>query len=119
MTFRGKKGGYGNAVILQHGGNITTLYAHMSRFNRAARVGNRVKQGQVIGYVGQTGLASGTHLHYEYRVIDVHRKPRTVKLPQAEPIAAQYLDDFLDKSGALLSRLDIVRRTQLAAVSAD
>ena len=86
VIFRGVKSGYGNVVILQHGGNITTLYAHMSKFAAKARVGQRVRQGQTIGYVGATGLATANHLHYEYRINGVHRNPRTVALPKASPI---------------------------------
>ena len=93
VAFIGRKGGYGNAVIIQHGGNITTLYAHMSRFSKA-RIGSRVRQGDIIGYVGSTGLATGPHLHYEYRRNGVHLNPRTVKLPDAEPIDAAYLAAF-------------------------
>ena len=115
VLFRGKKGGYGNAVILQHGGNITTLYGHMSRFADGARAGVRVRQGQTIGYVGQTGYATGPHLHYEYQLNGVHRNPRTVSLPQAEPIRSEYREDFLTASAPLLTRLDVIKRTQLAA----
>jgi murein DD-endopeptidase MepM/ murein hydrolase activator NlpD len=106
IIFRGKKGGYGNAVILQHGGNITTLYGHLSNFNRQARNGSRVIQGQVIGYVGQTGLASGPHLHYEYRKNGVHKNPRTVPLPKAEPIDPALKADFLRTAAPLINRLD-------------
>jgi murein DD-endopeptidase MepM/ murein hydrolase activator NlpD len=67
VQFAGRKGGYGNAVIIDHGNGITTLYGHMSRFSRSARGGNKVAQGEVIGYVGATGAATGPHLHYEYR----------------------------------------------------
>lgn len=115
VIFRGRKGGYGNTVILQHGGNITTLYAHMSKFNRKATIGKRVKQGQVIGYVGATGTVTAKHLHYEYRVNGVHHNPRTVKLPKADPIPARYRDAFMVSAQPLLSRLDAVsRRTRLA-----
>lgn len=106
VIFRGRKGGYGNAVILQHGGNITTLYGHLSNFNRNVRNGSRVKQGDVIGYVGQTGLASGPHLHYEYRKNGVHKNPRTVRLPQAEPIDPALKADFLRTAAPLINRLD-------------
>jgi len=105
IVHRGRKGGYGNAVIIQHGGNITTLYAHMSRFSRA-RLGSRVRQGDIIGYVGSTGLATGPHLHYEYRRNGVHMNPRTVKLPDAEPIDAAYLAAFKEAAGPLLQQLD-------------
>jgi len=106
VIFRGTKGGYGNAIILQHGGNITTLYGHLSNFNRNVRSGSRVKQGDVIGYVGQTGLASGPHLHYEYRKNGVHKNPRTVALPQAEPIDPALKADFLRTAAPLINRLD-------------
>jgi len=105
IILRGRKGGYGNAVIIQHGGNITTLYAHMSRFSKA-RIGSRVRQGDIIGYVGSTGLATGPHLHYEYRRNGVHLNPRTVKLPDAEPINAEYLAAFKKAAGPLLKQLD-------------
>ncbi|MEL6870504.1 MAG: peptidoglycan DD-metalloendopeptidase family protein [Pseudomonadota bacterium] len=106
IIFRGKQRGYGNVVILQHGGNITTLYAHMSNFRKGQRVGSRVKQGQTIGFVGMTGLASGPHLHYEYRLNGVHRNPRTVALPQAAPIKAEYREDFERATTPLLTELD-------------
>ncbi len=105
VIFRGRKGGYGNVVILQHGGNITTLYGHLSKFGRY-KVGSRVKQGEVIAYVGMTGLATGPHLHYEYRVNGVHRNPRTVPLPPADPVPAQYRADFEKHTETLWSELD-------------
>jgi murein DD-endopeptidase MepM/ murein hydrolase activator NlpD len=106
VIFRGVKSGYGNVVILQHGGNITTLYAHMSRFASSARTGSRVRQGQTIGYVGATGMVTGAHLHYEYRLNGVHRNPRTVKLPQAEPIAEKYREQFLAAAEPILQELE-------------
>ena len=106
VIFRGVKSGYGNVVILQHGGNITTLYAHMSRFASSARTGSRVRQGQTIGYVGATGMVTGAHLHYEYRLNGVHRNPRTVKLPQAEPIAEKYREKFLAAAEPILQELE-------------
>lgn len=114
IIFRGKKGGYGNAVIIQHGQTYTTLYGHMSRFNAKAKKGQRVRQGQVIGYVGKTGVATGPHLHYEFRVNGVHRNPLTVKLPAAQPIAEKYRDDFMIKIQPLLSKLDLISRTLVA-----
>ncbi len=113
VIFRGVKGGYGNAIVIQHGGNVTTLYGHMSRFANA-RVGSRVKQGQIIGYVGMTGLATGPHLHYEYRINGVHRNPRTVKLPPAEPVPAEYLDDFRATTSKLWRQLDLYHDGQEA-----
>jgi murein DD-endopeptidase MepM/ murein hydrolase activator NlpD len=117
IIHRGRHGGYGNAVIIQHGGNITTLYAHMSKFQAAAKLNGRVRQGDVIGYVGATGLATAPHLHYEYRLNGVHRNPRTVQLPQADPISDEYKADFLAAAGPILGELLQYKRTQLALVS--
>jgi murein DD-endopeptidase MepM/ murein hydrolase activator NlpD len=105
VIFRGVKGGYGNVVILQHGGNITTLYGHLSKFGKY-KVGSRVRQGDVIAYVGKSGLATGPHLHYEYRVGGVHRNPRTVSLPPADPVPTQYRKDFEAKAAGLWEALE-------------
>ena len=117
VIFRGIKNGYGNAVILQHGGNITTLYAHMSKYATNVRVGSRVKQGQTIGYVGATGLATANHLHYEYRINGVHRNPRTVALPKANPIAEKYRQQFLSTAAPILAELEHFKKTQFATVA--
>jgi murein DD-endopeptidase MepM/ murein hydrolase activator NlpD len=119
VIFRGKKNGYGNAIIVQHGGNITTLYAHMSRFDKSSRIGRRVVQGQTIGYVGKTGLATAPHLHYEYRLNGVHRNPRTVKLPQADPIKEEYRADFLAAAAPILDELLQYKRTQVAFLASE
>ena len=117
VIFRGKKSGYGNVVILQHGGNITTLYAHMSKFASSVRSGSRVRQGQTIGYVGKTGLVTGVHLHYEYRLNGVHRNPRTVDLPDADPIADAYRDRFMATAEPILEELEKFKNTRLASVA--
>ena len=117
VIFRGTKSGYGKSVILQHGGNITTLYAHMSNFNAKARLGTRVRQGQTIGYVGMTGLATANHLHYEYRLNGVHRNPRTVALPDAEPIAEEYRERFLAEAAPILEELEQYKQTRLATIA--
>jgi len=114
IVHRGTKGGYGKTVIIQHGQTYTTLYAHLSRYNKKARKGQRVKQGDVIGYVGKTGLATGPHLHYEFRVHGVHRNPITVKLPAADPINKKYLADFQMKIQPLLAQLETISRTLVA-----
>jgi murein DD-endopeptidase MepM/ murein hydrolase activator NlpD len=105
VSFAGQRGGYGNAIVLSHGANISTLYGHMSRFARNIHVGTRVQQGDVIGYVGMTGLATGPHLHYEYLTGGVHRNPQTVQLPGAEPLRAQDLQRFRDMAAPLLADL--------------
>jgi murein DD-endopeptidase MepM/ murein hydrolase activator NlpD len=117
VSFVGRKGGYGKAVILRHGSMYTTVYAHLSRYAKGVRTGRRVTQGQVIGYVGSTGLATGPHLHYEFRVRGVHKNPLKVKLPEAEPIDKQYIEDFLNKTRPMMVRLDTLSSTQLAAAS--
>ncbi|OEY66530.1 OapA family protein [Marinobacter sp. X15-166B] len=101
----GRKGGYGNTVVLQHGNNITTLYAHMSKYGRGIKSGTRVKQGQIIGYVGATGLATGPHLHYEFRVNGTHRNPVTVKLPDAAPVPKAQLAHFKAATQGALAQL--------------
>ena len=119
VIFRGVKSGYGNVVILQHGGNITTLYAHMSRFHPQVRNGTRVRQGQTIGYVGKTGLVTGVHLHYEYRLNGVHRNSRTVKLPQADPIPDESRANFLASVEPILDELLKNKNTGVASLPAD
>jgi murein DD-endopeptidase MepM/ murein hydrolase activator NlpD len=106
VVSRGWNGGYGNAVVLAHSNGITTLYGHMSRFAKGVAVGDRVKQGEVIGYVGMTGLASGPHVHYEYRVNGVHKNPARVTIPKSDPIPASLMADFQAKTAPLLAQLD-------------
>lgn len=105
VSFAGQRGGYGNALILAHSNSVSTLYGHMSRFARQVRVGTRVQQGEVIGYVGMTGLATGPHLHYEYLVNGVHKNPQTVQLAGAEPLRAVALQKFRAEVAPLLADL--------------
>ena len=104
---RGVKGGYGNVVVLAHSKGVTTLYAHLSRYAKGLAVGDRVNQGEVIGYVGRTGLATAPHVHYEYRVNGVHMNPARVTLPKADPIPSNLMDDFHSKTAPLLARLEL------------
>jgi murein DD-endopeptidase MepM/ murein hydrolase activator NlpD len=115
VHFRGRQGGYGNAIMIEHGGGITTVYGHLSRFAKGVGQGTRVQQGQVIGYVGMTGLANGPHLHYEYRVNGVQRNPQTVKLGDARPIADELRADFTARTAPLLAELDLINRGPLLA----
>ena len=117
VIFRGTNSGYGKTVILQHGGNITTLYAHMSSYVLKVRVGSRVRQGQAIGFVGKTGLATANHLHYEYRLNGVHRNPRTVDLPDAEPIDEQYREKFMAVAEPILKELEQYKSTRVPSVA--
>jgi murein DD-endopeptidase MepM/ murein hydrolase activator NlpD len=105
VSFAGRRGGYGNAVVLTHGSTVSTLYGHLSRFARNVHVGTHVQQGDVIGYVGMTGLATGPHLHYEYLTNGVHRNPQTVQLPGAEPLRAEALQRFRDLAAPLVAAL--------------
>jgi murein DD-endopeptidase MepM/ murein hydrolase activator NlpD len=102
----GRLGGYGNCVEIEHSRSIVTLYGHLSRFARGTHVGAHVAQGTVIGYVGMTGLATGPHLHYEYRVNGVFKNPQTVSLPATAPIDPRWQADFLARSAPLLASLE-------------
>ena len=115
IHFRGIKGGYGRAIVIEHGGSVSTLYGHMSRFARTATPGRRIKQGEVIGYVGQSGLASGPHLHYEYRLNGVHRNPQTVQLPAAKPIAPELRGDFALHAAPLVAEIELTKSSTLVA----
>lgn len=115
IIFRGVKGGYGNVIILQHGNNINTLYAHMSRFKKGLSVGSRIKQGQLIGYVGKSGMVTGPHLHYEFQVNGVHKNPVTVKLPHADPVPKSERASFMSTSQALMAQLETYSSTQVAS----
>ena len=106
VVFAGRKGGYGKTVIIRHGGQFSTLYAHMSRINRGIRKGVAVKQGQAIGRVGKTGLASGPHLHYEFRVNDSHRNPLTYRFPASDPIDPSLREAFLAQADHRIVQLD-------------
>lgn len=114
ITFRGTNGGYGRSIVIQHGSKYSTVYAHLSRYARHTGIGSRVKQGQIIGYVGMTGLATGPHLHYEFRVNGVHRNPLSVKLPDAAPLATKYKDDFNNVMRPLIAQLDLFDSTRIA-----
>ena len=113
ITFRGWQNGYGNVVILQHGGHYSTLYGHMSRF-ASIRDGQRVSQGQTIGYVGMTGMATGPHLHYEFRIDGTHRDPLSVTLPKAEPLPQVELARFHGQTQPMLAKLKTLEATQVA-----
>ncbi|MGA3159553.1 MAG: peptidoglycan DD-metalloendopeptidase family protein [Steroidobacteraceae bacterium] len=106
ISFRGWAGGYGNEVQIDHGGGIVTLYGHLSRFAPQTRPGAHVAQGDTIAFVGMTGLATGPHLHYEYRLNGRFQDPQKVKLPDATPIDAALRPAFLLQTAPLLAALD-------------
>ena len=115
VSLRQYYSGYGNTVILQHGGGYSTLYAHLSKFADRQRVGSWIKQGQVIGYVGSTGLSTGPHLHYEFRVNGVHKNPLTVKLPDAVPLAKSELPRFNEHIKATVEKLHLLDDAYIAS----
>lgn len=107
IVFRGRKRGYGNTIIIQHGSDTNTLYAHMSGFNKDFSIGSRIQQGQVLGYVGSTGAATGSHLHYEFRVNGVHKNPLTVKLKKASSLAPKEMANFKLVAKKVLDKFNI------------
>ncbi len=115
IAFAGRKGGYGNTVILKSGKQYSTLYGHLSRFARGLRPGRAVKQGETIGYVGATGLATGPHLHYEFQVNGVPRNPLAMKHLEPEPLRAQELARFRAQSQPLLAQLSLIGRLMVAS----
>ncbi|MCD7098403.1 peptidoglycan DD-metalloendopeptidase family protein [Stenotrophomonas sp. MMGLT7] len=109
VQFAGTQRGYGNVVILDHGKGYTTLYGHMSRFGKI-KTGQRISQGTVIGYVGSTGLATGPHLHYEFRVNGQHRNPLSITMPPPEPLRGAELAKFRAQTAPALARIESMEK---------
>jgi len=118
VTFIGRKGGYGKVIFLRHGGRYTTVYGHLSRFAKGLKSGAKVKQGQIIGYVGSTGLATGPHLHYEFRINGVHRNPLTVKLPKSIRLPKKEMARFRQAIQPMVAQLDELRARSMVASAA-
>ncbi len=116
VTFVGTQSGYGNVVMLQHTNGVSTVYGHLSRFATSLHKGQKVLQGDDIGYVGMTGLATGPHLHYEFRINGEHRDPLTVALPSATPLPSNQLAAFTAYSKPLLEQLTLLRGSNLASL---
>jgi murein DD-endopeptidase MepM/ murein hydrolase activator NlpD len=116
VTFAGGRGGYGNVVVLQHAGGISTVYGHLSRFAPGLRMGHKIRQGEVVGFVGMTGLATGPHLHYEFRVHDEHRDPLKVVLPTSVPLPTESLAEFSKQAEPLAAQLALLRGSNLASL---
>jgi murein DD-endopeptidase MepM/ murein hydrolase activator NlpD len=114
VEFAGRKGGYGNVVVLKHENNISTVYGHLSGFASGLRKNMKVAQGDIIGYVGMTGLATGPHLHYEFLVNKVHRDPLTVALPTSVPIDAKYREEFNARSLNYIAQIQMLNRSYMA-----
>lgn len=116
VTFMGRKGGYGNIVILRHNNGFETYYAHLNGFAPGMRSGKPVSQGQVIGYVGATGTATGPHLHYEIRIASRPQNPMTVKLPGSPPLPVALKPSFLQQTAKWGEKLALMRGTNIAAL---
>ena len=106
ISFIGRQSGYGRTIEIKHGGNIKTLYAHLERFNTKLKVGSKVKQGEVIGYVGDSGQATGTHLHFEFWQDQIRTDPVKVKLPSAKPVNKAQIEEFRNLLNSSLRKLD-------------
>jgi murein DD-endopeptidase MepM/ murein hydrolase activator NlpD len=114
VSFAGQRKGYGNLIVLRHFGGYSTYYAHLRNFARGMRAGSRVVQGEIIGYVGQTGWASGPHLHYEFHLHNQNRNPLTMVFPAAQPILALERAAFRRTAEPLVARLDLLKNSNLA-----
>jgi len=115
----GWNGGYGKTIVLNHGHRYSTLYAHLARYNRKLKPGSYVEQGQIIGYVGKTGLATGPHLHYEFRIDGKHKNPLTVKFPPADPITESLYQDFQDNTKPLFKHLELLADKKIKSSEAE
>ncbi len=116
VDFVGQKGGYGNVIVLKHNNGVSTVYGHLSRFANGLRRGAKVAQGEIIGFVGMTGLATGPHLHYEFLLNGQHRDPMTVALPKANPITANNEAQFQAISKQLTAQLNLLGTSNIAAL---
>ena len=114
VEFAGRKGGYGNVIILRNGGRYSTVFGHLRGFARGIHRGVRVEQGQIIGYVGQTGWATGPHLHYEFRIAGVARNPLAMTLPAAAPVPSGQLPAFRRYAQPLVAQLDLLAASTVA-----
>ena len=106
ISFRGNNGGYGKLIEIKHSEDYSTRSAHLSRYKKDLKVGDKVSQGEIIGYVGRTGRATGPHLHYEFRVNGMHTNPLTVKLPAAKPINEKEKDSFFKTAIEAMNKMD-------------
>jgi len=114
VEFAGKQGGYGNVVIMRHQSKYTTLYGHLSGFAKGLHKGTRVSQGDVIAYVGATGLATGPHLHYEFRIDGVQQNPLRIAMPAAPHILPEQKPEFDQAAKRYADRFQLLRTTNLA-----
>lgn len=109
IDFVGQQTGYGNVIGIKHWGNYSTLYGHMSRFAPGVHKGDKVTQGEVIGYVGETGWTTGPNVHYEFRINNEPRNPLSMDVPNAQPLTAMQMQHFREASGDMSRRLALLR----------
>ena len=114
VTHRGWKGGYGRVIFIRHGVRYTTVYAHLSRYAKGLRVGSKVTQGQIIGRVGRSGVATGPHLHYEFRIDGVHQNPVKLRFPSLNPLRYAELADFRQQTWPMLIALGMPYNLRMA-----
>ncbi|MBS0337911.1 MAG: M23 family metallopeptidase, partial [Proteobacteria bacterium] len=114
VEFAGRQGGYGNMVVIRHTGQYSTAYAHLSRIAPGLHRGARVAQGDALGFVGQTGWATGPHLHYEFRIAGEARNPLAVAMPAALPVPAPEMPAFRAYAAPLAAQLDLIANSNLA-----
>jgi len=117
VAFRGRKGGYGNVIILKHPNGIRTVYGHLSKFAKGLHVGQEIEQSEIIGYVGMTGLATGPHLHYEFLLNGVHRDPMTVALPTNIPLDEKYKEEFKAEATKYMAKIKMLNSLVMTASS--
>ncbi|WP_124949894.1 peptidoglycan DD-metalloendopeptidase family protein [Sulfuriferula thiophila] len=116
VEFVGQQSGYGNFIVLKHNGNYSTAYGHLSAFAKGLHKGEKISQGDLIGYVGMTGWATGPHLHYEFRIAGVATNPLTANIPTAYPIATQFMPKFRQETQPLVAQLNLLDGTNLVAM---
>lgn len=117
VEYKGWQNGYGNLVVLKHNAQYSSAYGHLSSFDRGLQKGKQIRQGDIIGFVGSTGMATGPHLHYELRVNGVQRDPARIVMPAAQPISKKHYAVFHKQSKELLSQLDLLRNSSFASLN--
>jgi murein DD-endopeptidase MepM/ murein hydrolase activator NlpD len=116
VEFAGRQGGYGNMVVIRHDARNSTAYAHLKSIGRGVRAGARIAQGDTVGLVGQTGWATGPHLHYEFRIGGAARNPLSVPLPAGTPVARHDMDAFRARAQPLFAQLELIAGSKVAAL---
>ena len=114
MAFVGQQNGYGNVVMIDHGRGYSTVYAHMSKFKQGVKVGSKVNQGDVVGFVGSTGYATGPHLHYEFKINGIAQNSLTVDLPTAQPLNKTQMAQFKNEVRSVAINMNMIKGATFA-----